>query len=118
MFVPDIYTEIDTLNKPVFKIPITNKMQKHIILPVNLQIGFIIFHDKEPHSPSANDRENIPKRPCTNSSPTDLMKSVCMLNPTTHKSDTRPQATFPILEHSLSSASTVTPQEKQNYYSF
>ena len=36
-----------------------------------------------------------------------------MLNPTTHKSDTCPQATFPILEHSLASASTLTPQEKQ-----
>ena len=36
-----------------------------------------------------------------------------MLNTTTHKSDTRPQATFPILEHSLSSASTLTPKEKQ-----
>ena len=35
-----------------------------------------------------------------------------MLNPTTHKSDKCPQATFPILEHSLSSDSTLTPQEK------
>ena len=30
LFVPDIYTEIDTLNKPVFKIPITNKTEKYI----------------------------------------------------------------------------------------
>ena len=29
LFVPDIYTEIDTWNKPVFKIPITNKTEKH-----------------------------------------------------------------------------------------
>ena len=112
LFIPDVYTEI-TLNKPVFKIPITNKMGKHIILPENLHIGFIIFLDKETNSLPDNDRENIPKRPCTNSPPTDLIKSVCMLNPTTHKSDTLPQATFPILEHSLASASTLTPQEKQ-----
>ena len=103
LFIPDVYTAIDTLNKPVFKIPITNKTGKHIILPEDLHIGFIIFLDREPHSPPDNNRENIPKRPCTNSPPTDLIKSVCMLNPTTHKSDTCPQATFPILEHSISS---------------
>ena len=113
LFIPEVYTEIDILNKPVFKIPITSKTGKHIILPEDLHIGFIIFLDREPHSPIDNDRENIPKRPCTNSPPTDLIKSVCMLNPTTHKSDKRPQATFPILEHILSSASTLTPQEKQ-----
>ena len=113
LFVPDIYTEIDTLNKPVFKIPISNKTGKHVILPKQLRVGFVIFLHRENHSPRDNHRENIPKRPCTNSPPTDLIKSVCMLNPTTHKSDKCPQATFPILEHSLSSDSTLTPQEKQ-----
>ena len=112
LFVPDIYTEIDTLNKPVFKIPISNKTGKHIMLPENLHIGFIIFLEREKHSSGDNDRENIPKRACTNSPPTDLIKSVCMLNPTTHKSEKCPQSTFPILEHSLASDSTLTPQEK------
>ena len=114
LFVLDIYTEIDTLNKPVFKIPITNKTGKHIILPVNLKIGFIIFLGfQDTNSPTDNDRENVSKRPYTHSPPTDLIKSVCMLNATTHESDTCPQATFAILEHSLCSASTLTPQENQ-----
>ena len=51
LIVPDIHTEIDNQNKPVFKIPITNKTERHIILPVSLQIGIIIFLDsKETHS--------------------------------------------------------------------
>ena len=87
LFVPDIYTEIDTLNKPVFKIPISNKTGKHIILPHNLHIGFLILLDKRTNLPRDNDTANIPKKVCTNSPPTDLIKSVCMLNPTTHKSD-------------------------------
>ena len=111
LFVPDVYTEIDTLNKPVFKIPITNKTERHIILSVNLQIGFIIFLDsQETYSPSDNDRENIPKRPCNKTPSTDLIKAICLLSSTSHKS---PQGLFPILEHSLSSPSTLTPQEKQ-----
>ena len=64
LFIPDIYTEIDTLNKPVFEIPIANKTDKHIILPANLQLGFIIFlESQQVNSISANDRENIPQRP-------------------------------------------------------
>ena len=118
LFVPDIYTDIDTLNKPVFKIPISNKTGKHVILPKHLLIGFIIFLEREKHPSRDNDRENIPKRACTNSPPTDLIKSVCMLNPATHKSDKCPQATFPILEHSLSSDSTLTPQENKNCWNF
>ena len=39
-----------------------------------------------------------------------------MLNQTTHKSDTFPQATFPILEHSVSSASTLTPLERHKLF--
>ena len=111
LFVPDIYTEIGTLNKPVFQIPITNKTDKHIILPANLQLGFIIFLDSQQANPiSVNDRENIPQRPSNKTPSTDLIKAVRLLSSTSHKSQ---QGSFPILEHSLSSASTLTPQEKQ-----
>ena len=59
LFIPDVYTEIESQNEPVFKIPITNKTEKDIILPVNLQLGFIIFLDcQETHSPSDNDKKN------------------------------------------------------------
>ena len=61
LFVPDIYTEIDTLNKPVFKIPISNKTGKHIILPKDLHIGFIIFLDKHTNSPPDNERKHSKK---------------------------------------------------------
>ena len=111
LFIPDVYTEIDTLNKPVFKIPITNKTEN--ILPVNLQIGFIVF--PETHSPSDNDRENIPKRLCNKTPSTDLIKAICLLSSVSHKSQ---QGSFLILEHNLSSASTLTPQEKQKLLEF
>ena len=63
LMVPDIYTEIYNQNKPVFKIPITNKTERHIILPVNLQIVFIIFLDfKETHSPPENKKREHPKK--------------------------------------------------------
>ena len=111
LFIPDVYTEIETLNKPVFKIPIANKTDKHIILPANLQLGFIIFlESQQVNSISANARENIPQRPGNKTPSTDLIKAVRLLSSTSHKS---PQGSFPLLEHSLSSASTLTPQEKQ-----
>ena len=65
---------------------------------------------KETHSPLSNDRENFPKRPCNKTPSTDLIKAVRLLSSTSHKSL---QAHFTTLEHSLSSASTLTPQEKQ-----
>ena len=111
LFIPDVYTEIDTLNKPVFKMPVTNKLEKHIILPANLQLGFIIFlESQQVNSISANNRENIPQRPCDKTPSTDYIKAVHLLSSTSHKSQ---QGSFPILEHSLSSSPILTPP-KQN----
>ena len=103
LFVPDIYTEIHTLNKLVFKIPIATKTDKQIILPANLRLRFFFLESQQVNSISANDRENIPQRPCNKTPSTDLIRAVCLLSSTSHKSQ---QGSFPTLEHSLSSTST------------
>ena len=46
LLIPDVYTAIDTLNKPVFKIPIANKTDKHILPAYSWDLLFFLSFNK------------------------------------------------------------------------